>query len=139
MPIECFLDTNVLIYAATAKQDEPRKFAVADQLLSEKRFGLSAQVLAEFFVNYTRKPMTPPTTTEVDGWMDALRKFPVVSVDETLVRTAIVLARQFQIHYYDAAIIAAAERLGAPILYTEDLNHGQHYGSVQVRNPFRDP
>ncbi len=138
MPIECFLDTNVLMYAATAKQDEPTKFSIADRLLSEKRFGLSAQVLAEFVVIYTRKPITPPTATEVDGWMDALSKFPVVPVDETLVRTAIVLARRFQIHYYDAAIIAAAERLGAPVLYTEDLNHGQHYGSVQVQNPFRD-
>ena len=82
--------------------------------------------------------MTPPTATEVDGWMDALSKFPVVPVDESLVRTAIALARRFQVHYYDAAIIAAAERLGAPILYSEDLNHGQHYGSVQVQNPFRD-
>ena len=139
MPIECFLDTNILMYAATARQDEPRKFSIADQLLSKQRFGLSAQVLAEFVVNLTRKPITPPTTTEVDGWMDTLSKFPVVPVDESLVRTAIVLARRFHVHYYDAAIIAAAERLGAPILYSEDLNHGQHYGSVQVQNPFRDP
>ena len=70
--------------------------------------------------------------------MEAPSKCPVVPVDESLVRTAIVLARRFQVHYYDAAIIAAAERLGAPILYTEDLNHGQRYGSVQVQNPFRD-
>ncbi len=95
-------------------------------------------MLAEFVVNLTRKPMLPPTAAEVDGWMDALSKFPVVPVDESLVRTANVLARRFQVHYYDAAIIAAAERLGAPVLYTEDLNHGQHYGSVQVQNPFRD-
>ncbi len=47
--------------------------------------------------------------------------------------------RRFQIHYYDAAIVAAAERLGAEILYTEDLNHGQRYGTVLVQNPFRDP
>ena len=138
MPIGCFLDTNVLLNAATATQDEPRKVSIADRLLSEERFGLSAQVLAEFVVDFTRKPVVPPAATEVDGWMEALRKFPVVPVDESLVRTAIVLARRFQVHYYDAAIIAAAERLGAPILYTEDLNHGQHYGSVQVQNPFRD-
>ena len=84
MPIECFLDTNILMYAATARQDEPRKFSIADQLLSKQRFGLSAQVLAEFVVNFMRKPMTPPTTTEVDGWMDTLSKFPVVPVDESL-------------------------------------------------------
>jgi predicted nucleic acid-binding protein len=38
-----------------------------------------------------------------------------------------------------AAILAAAQSLGAKTLYTEDLNDGQRYGSVQVRNPFRQP
>ena len=31
----------------------------------------------------------------------------------------------------------AAERLSAPMLSSEDLNHGQDYGSVRVVNPFR--
>ena len=38
--------------------------------------------------------------------------------------------------YYDAASPAAAECLGAPIFYTEDLNHDQLYGSVRAVNPF---
>ena len=42
-----------------------------------------------------------------------------------------------KLDYWDAAIIAAAQRLGARILYTEDLNHDQLYGSVRVMNPFR--
>ena len=41
-----------------------------------------------------------------------------------------------QISYWDAAVIGAAEALGAAILFSEDLNHGQLYGSVQVVNPF---
>ena len=35
-----------------------------------------------------------------------------------------------------SAVVAAAERLGAPIFYTEDLNHNQVYGSVRAVNPF---
>ena len=31
---------------------------------------------------------------------------------------------------------AAAEALEAPVLYSEDLSHGQYYGSTQVINPF---
>jgi predicted nucleic acid-binding protein len=38
--------------------------------------------------------------------------------------------------YYDAALLAAAERLGASIFYSEDLSHRQTYGSVTVINPF---
>jgi len=37
----------------------------------------------------------------------------------------------------DAAIIAAAERLGASVLYAEDLNHGQSYRALRVVNPFK--
>ena len=34
-------------------------------------------------------------------------------------------------------ILASAARFGATTLYTEDLSHGQLYGSVRVVNPFR--
>jgi predicted nucleic acid-binding protein len=37
----------------------------------------------------------------------------------------------------DALILAAAQSGGSETLYTEDLNDGQQYGSVWVRNPFR--
>lgn len=38
---------------------------------------------------------------------------------------------------WDAAILAAAEALGAATVYSEDLNGGRRYGSVRVVNPFR--
>ena len=33
-------------------------------------------------------------------------------------------------------IVAAARASGATELLTEDLNHGQNYAGVRVRNPF---
>ena len=33
-------------------------------------------------------------------------------------------------------ILAAAQTCGARELLTEDLNHGQNYGSVRAINPF---
>ncbi len=47
------------------------------------------------------------------------------------------MSERYKISYWDGAILAAAEQLGAPILYTEDLNDGQTYGSVTVINPFK--
>lgn len=29
-----------------------------------------------------------------------------------------------------------AEKFGAPVVYSEDLNHGHRYGPVRVLNPF---
>lgn len=60
----------------------------------------------------------------------------MVAVDDTYVRAGLDCARRYGINYYDAALLAAAERLGAPVFYTEDLNHNQIYGSVRAINPF---
>jgi len=137
MRSDCFLDTNILIYAAAGRQDDPRKFQIAEQIISTERFGLSGQVLAEFYVNIFKKPQIAPSRTEVDEWIDLLCEFPIAAIDATLVRMGILYSQRFQINYFDAAIIAAAEHLGAEVLYTEDLNHGQLYGSVRVVNPFK--
>jgi predicted nucleic acid-binding protein len=46
------------------------------------------------------------------------------------------LSERFRMPYWDAAIIAAAERLQAEVVYSEDFNHGQSYGRVRVVNPY---
>jgi predicted nucleic acid-binding protein len=137
MKSECFLDTNVLIYAIAGRLDDPRKHAIAVDLFSSKVFGLSGQVLAEFTSVVERRFQTVVSAAELDDWLDELAQFPLVPVDADIVRGGLYFARRYKISYYDAALIAAAERLGASILYTEDLNHEQFYGSVQVINPFR--
>jgi len=52
------------------------------------------------------------------------------------VRRAFEIQGQFQISYWDAVIVAAAQELGRDTLYSEDLNDGQDYGGVVVKNPF---
>jgi predicted nucleic acid-binding protein len=47
------------------------------------------------------------------------------------------LQRQYQINWWDALILNSATELGCEILWTEDFSHGQQYGAVTVRNPFR--
>jgi predicted nucleic acid-binding protein len=44
---------------------------------------------------------------------------------------------RFQMSFWDSPILQAAQASSATILYTEHLNHGQAYGSVQVVNPFQ--
>ena len=57
--------------------------------------------------------------------------------DHALVRRGMALSRRNKINYFDAALIAAAEILGAETFYSEDLNDGQFFGSVKVVNPFQ--
>lgn len=132
---EVFLDTNILIYAALGSVDEPVKYERAVELLTT-RFGTSGQVLAEFYVNAQRKGSVPLTADEAREWVMRLSKKAFQPVDFAVVRAGIDHARRYQLSYWDGAIIAAAERLGAKTVYSEDLNHGQTYGSIRVVNPF---
>jgi predicted nucleic acid-binding protein len=135
--VECFLDTNVLLYAALGKDDHPEKFAVSRELIAAWQFGLSTQVLGEFFVNAQRKSKRPLLPAEAAAMVAQLGERPCAIIDQLLVRSAIDLSDRFRISYWDAAIIAAAERLQAEILYSEDFSHGQSYGRVRVVNPYR--
>jgi len=54
----------------------------------------------------------------------------------TVLLAALELKAKHRLSYWDAAIVAAARALDAATLYSEDLNDGQSYGSVTVRNPF---
>lgn len=136
MPIDCFLDTNILIYAALGRGVYETKRKIAHDLVVNTRFGISTQVLQEFYANVTRKTETPLTPDEALEWLEGLELQDCVTVDKTLIRVAIGISLQHRINYWDGAILAAAERLGAEIVYTEDLNHGQTYGPVRVLNPF---
>ncbi|HUE95864.1 MAG TPA: hypothetical protein VMN39_04365, partial [Longimicrobiaceae bacterium] len=73
MSVEAFLDTNVLVYAAAGGGEDEEKTAKrqrAVQLIEEEDFGLSAQVLQEFFVNVTRKIEVPLSPSEALEWIE---------------------------------------------------------------------
>ena len=130
-----FLDTNVLIYAAAGRRTVTQKADIAIKLMLDGDFGVSVQVLQEFYVN-VKRAAPGFTDIEVDTWIEELLHFECVSIDPVLVATAISNSRRHKISYWDGAIIAAAEKLSATTLYTEDLNNGQMYGSVRAVNPF---
>ncbi|HEY4114674.1 MAG TPA: PIN domain-containing protein [Rhizomicrobium sp.] len=135
------MDTNVLIYAAMGhRYQEVQKQRVSETILTEP-FGVSGQILAEFYTIATmRKPtVVPLSPPEALGWVERLARQQCVPINSAIVRNGIRISQRYHISYWDGAIVAAAEALGATTLYSEDLNHGQMYGSVQVINPFLEP
>jgi predicted nucleic acid-binding protein len=136
MTARVFFDTNVLVYAAvgTGKDEPKRKRAL--ELVETMDFGTSAQVMQEFFVTVVRKASRPLSASQALEWIEQWTAFPCQTIDHQLVRIAIERSERFAIPYWDAAILAAAEALGADTVYSEDLSHGQRYGHMQVINPF---
>lgn len=137
MLADSFFDTNVLVYAAYPKEGEEDKRVIAAGLIKTERFALSTQVLIEF-VNSTMQKRKPGLShQEVRDWLTDLRTAPVIGADDGLVVEGLDFAQRYKIDFFDGLIIAAANRAGAKTLYSEDLSHGQRYGSVQIINPFK--
>ncbi|MBI4026134.1 MAG: PIN domain-containing protein [Verrucomicrobia bacterium] len=136
MRAEALIDTNILLYAISKLPQEAAKTRTAIEILRTVDFGLSAQVLQEFYVVATGKMarrIEPGTAVE---FLNLLLNYPVVPIDADLVLAAIKIQNACRISYWDAAILAAAENLEAPVVYSEDLSHMQFYGTTQVINPF---
>ncbi|MEZ5276821.1 MAG: PIN domain-containing protein [Opitutaceae bacterium] len=136
MIAEFFLDTNILVYSVDSDPENVRKREISLDLMESLDFGVSAQVLQEFFVTVTRKLETPLEPGKAAVFVEKLSRLPVVVTDADLVMEGVLGSIRNRISYWDSAILVAAGRLGSRVVYSEDLNHGQVFGSVRVVNPY---
>jgi len=139
MSARAFLDTNVLVYAHD--RSDPRKQDQARSLIAASlRHGtglISAQVLSEFFVTMTRKIQTPMTVQQARNELVLLAHLEAIDIDADLLLRATHMQADWRIQYWDALVLAAAERGECSIVYSEDFSHGQTYGTLTVCNPFQ--
>ena len=81
MSVDVFLDTNILLYAATGSAGEAAKRRAAREIMRSERFGISTQVLQEFYVNAVRKAHIKMSPVQARAWMAGLDGFPCLIVD----------------------------------------------------------
>ena len=131
-----FFDTNLLVYCTDATA--PDKLTSARSLVARASTAgeavVSTQVLIELFHTLTRKQKMPPIAAQ--KLILAYTAWPVIDSDVAMVSAAIEKSIVFQLSIWDAMIIEAAVRAKADTLYTEDLTHGQRFGTLTVVNPF---
>jgi predicted nucleic acid-binding protein len=136
---EYFVDTTILIYAhdrdAGVKHERARK--LIEQLWSNGCGVLSTQVLQELCVNLRRRVKIPLPVVDVVKLIEDYFSWEIIVNDARSIVSALEIETRYKIPYWDAMILQAAEGSGAEILYAEDLSHGQHYGPVEVVDPFR--
>ena len=135
-----FLDTNILVYAYDRSAGE--KQTLAAQLVAtlwENENGcLSIQVLQEFYVTVTRKISTPLDAGTARQIVADLSNWRLHTPQASDLLQAIDLQQSHQIAFWDAMVLQSALSLGCIRLYTEDFNHKQKFGDLQVINPFRE-
>ena len=120
--------------SAAAKQAVAREALACG--LADGTCVVSTQVLCEFYVVVTQKISARMSADEARTLIDLLAAMHVVETDVPLIRRAIDTQQRHRLPFWDALIVAAAERAGCERILSEDLGSGQTYGSVTVENPF---
>jgi len=133
-----FVDTNVFLYAID--RTEPDKAKIAgdwiDGLLSAGTARTSLQVVREFYAQARRARRFGATSKEIRTAAAALLEWSPVETDAAAIVRAWEIEDRSSISWWDALIVASAERAGCGYVLTEDLGHGQRYGTVRVVDPF---
>jgi len=127
---KAFFDTNVLLYllASDAKADK------AEALLATGGT-ISVQVLNKFASTASRKlKMKWPEIREILATIRAV--CDVVPVTVEVHEKGLAIAERYGVSFYDSLILAAAQEAGCRTVYSEDMQNGQKFRDVTVRNPF---
>ncbi len=138
MKDKVFIDTNILVYANDKSDNyrhEKSKQLIFDGIQKENAV-ISTQVLSEFFVTVTQKIKTKLSAGAARKEILLFNYLEIIEIDYSCIVHAIDISINNQLSYWDSLIIAAAQKAGCSILYTEDLNAGQKFDRLIVSNPF---
>ena len=135
--MKVFLDTNVFLYAFL-NQDVAKKAKAAmliAQSVKDCNGYVSMQIVKEFCNVMVKK--SGKSAAEMGRAIGIFAKMQMVEASLKLVQRALEICEAFNVQFFDSLLLASAERAGCGVLYTEDLNDGQLYGSVRAVNPFK--
>jgi len=132
-----FFDTNILVYSVDPR--DSRKQEIASLLLAHAMEcnndgAISVQVMSEFAnILMSKFGLAAERAEEYLSIYYPLLKSEVTA---DMVRNALFIKKEYGIQYYDALIVAAAEKLGCHEIVSEDFNAGQIYRGMVAINPF---
>jgi len=138
MTAKVFVDTNVLVYSRDASEPQKQEQAMTwmAHLWSTKTGSLSYQVLQEFYTTVTAKlqPGLDPEKARKD--VRSLLVWRPIVVNDRVLENAWLIQDRFQISWWDALIVSAAQLADCRYLLTEYLQENQKFGKLRVTNPF---
>ena len=134
-----FLDSNVLLYIMDRGDSGKRRTArdLVERAITDGTGQISTQVVHETLNVLSGKAAAPLGPADTVSFYEStlLPLWKVQPTDATF-RSAVTLKSRYQLHFYDALIVAAALQAGCARLVSEDFQHGQRFESLLVHNPF---
>ena len=132
------IDTNILVYAYDSSNS--RKQAIAQDLVElcwtkQKRFSISLQNLAEFFVCVTKKIQTPISAREAHTIIKDIIDFSFwIKLNYT--SKDLLEAIEDDVHFWDALIAKTMLSSNIHKIYTENTKDFSKIQGIKAINPF---
>lgn len=105
------------------------------RVIEEGSACISTQVLIEFYAAATSR--LSMAASEAAAIVEDLGAWAIHRPSHRDIVESARLLRRHKLQWWDALIVQSALESGCGTLWTEDLNHGQRFGGLTVRNPFR--
>jgi len=134
----CFVDTNLLVYAMDRTEPEKRRRGsdLLRRIISEHTLVLSPQSLNEcYHVLAVRRRVA--AAAEVRAFVWALSDFCTAPYDFITAQLAWLMADRHGFGWWDCMLLASAALAGCEIFFSEDMQHRQRVGSMIILSPFR--
>jgi predicted nucleic acid-binding protein len=134
-----FLDTNIFIYSID-RRDAGKEKKAADLIrdsLSSLKGVVSFQVVQEFFNVASKRLVAPMSIESAQLYLERVF-LPLLRVHSSaaLYGEALAFQGRYRLSWYDSLIVCSALHAGCTILYSEDMQHGQRFGTLEIKNPF---
>ncbi|HUA93323.1 MAG TPA: PIN domain-containing protein [Terracidiphilus sp.] len=134
-----FLDTNIFVYSfdrsASAKAKKAEQ--LIRKALTTKKGIVSYQVVQEFFNVALKRFSHPMHLADAEQYLTTVIR-PLLGVHSSpaLYGEALRMQSTRKLSWYDALIVSSAIQANCDVIYTEDLQNEQKFGTLQVKNPF---
>jgi len=133
---QSFIDTNIIVYANDARDKEKQAIALR-VITGHMKSGtgvISTQVLQEYAHVALNK--LHQRQDVILRQLVLLEELNIIQQSPALIRRAVEVKATYQISFWDACIIAAAEHAKCNVILSEDMNAGQFYSGIAMQNPF---
>jgi len=138
MNVNCFVDTNILVYARDSSEREKQLKAAAwlESLWRHEKGKISAQVMNEYYVTVTQKLKPGLSKQQARADIRALAVWQPLEISTTLIEASWNIQDQTSYSWWDSLVITSAQFLDCAYLISEDMQHEQRIGKLTIINPF---
>jgi predicted nucleic acid-binding protein len=134
----CFVDTNVLVYAMDDNSPHKKMQARAwlDALASDDGLVLSPQSINEFY-HVSRRRFPSVGRNEILKACDRFLVWCSAALDVHTINRAWSLEEATSYQWFDCLLLSSAINAGCGFFLSEDLQHGRLIGDLRIVDPFQ--